>query len=197
MSTREDPGPDHPASDHLTRDERLAALYAEHAARLYAYARRHGDPATAEDLVADAFVVALRRLDAVPHEPGEARAWLVATVRKLAANRRRREASRDQHWRDAVREGWHARADASAEEVVAERDACVAALAAVSDVDREALLLVAWEGLSPDQAATVLGLTPNAFSVRLHRARRRLELRLAASTATSASTVPSTPGSIR
>ncbi|RLV49054.1 hypothetical protein D9V37_10785 [Nocardioides mangrovicus] len=40
--------------------------------------------ATAEDLVADAFVVALRRLDAVPLREGDARAWLIAAVRRLA-----------------------------------------------------------------------------------------------------------------
>ena len=45
----------------------------------------------------------------------------------------------------------------------------------LSEVDREVVLLVAWEGLTPVQAATVLGLTSNAFSVRLHRARRRLD----------------------
>ena len=178
MNPRLDPVPD-PLDDQA----RLAELYAEHASRLFAYARRHGDPASAEDLVADAFVVALRRLEKVPHDTGEARAWLIATVRRLAANRRRRQSSQDQHWRAAVREGWHARADSSAEEVVAERDACVSALAALSETDREALLLVAWEGLTPDQAAVVLGVTTNAFSVRLHRARRRLELRLAATTA--------------
>jgi len=161
-------------------EQRLARLYADHAGRLFAYARRHGDASTAEDLVADAFEVALRRLDRVPDDPGEARAWLVATVRRLAANGRRRDASRDQHWRAAVRDGWHARGGASAEEVVAERDACVTALAALTEVDRETLLLVAWEGLTPAQAADVLGLSPNAFTVRLHRARRRLELRLAA-----------------
>lgn len=157
------------------RRQRLSELYAEHAARLYSYARRHGDPSTAEDLVADAFLVALRRLDDVPAGSSEARAWLIGTVRKLAANRRRRETSQEAHWRAAVHDGWHARADASAEEVVAERDACLRALADLSETDRETLLLVAWEGLTPEQAARVLGLTANAFSVRLHRARRRLD----------------------
>jgi RNA polymerase sigma factor (sigma-70 family) len=160
---------------HLARDQRLGDLYAAQAARLYAYARRHGDPASAEDLVADAFVVALRRIDDVPEDPGEARAWLIGTVRKLAANRRRRESSREDYWRAAVREAWHARADGSAGDVVAERDACIRALAALSESDRETVLLVAWEGLTPEQAAAVLGLSRNAFSVRLHRARRRLE----------------------
>jgi RNA polymerase sigma-70 factor (ECF subfamily) len=36
------------------------------------------------------------------------------------------------------------------------------------------LLLTAWEGLTTDQAATVLGCSPQAFRVRAHRARRRL-----------------------
>ena len=157
------------------RNERLTELYAAHAARLYSYARRHGDRSAAEDLVADTFVVAMRRLDDVPTDPGEARAWLIGTARKLAANRRRRETSRDGYWRDAVREGWHAHVDASAEEVVAERDECLRSLAALSAADREVVLLIAWEGLSQDQAARVLGLSRNALSVRLHRARRRLD----------------------
>jgi RNA polymerase sigma factor (sigma-70 family) len=158
--------------------QHLTELYAAHAARLYAYARRHGGVPAAEDLVADAFVIALRRLDDVPADPDEARAWLIGTVRKLAANRRRRETTQADWWHAAVRDGWHARADASAEEVVAERDTCVRSLAALSEDDREALLLVAWDGLSQEQAAAVLGLTRNAFSVRLHRARRRLETAL-------------------
>ena len=57
-----------------------------------------------------------------------------------------------------------------------------AALLELSDMDREALLLVAWEDLTPAQAARALGINPVAFRVRLHRARRRcttaLETRL-------------------
>ena len=46
--------------------------------------------------------------------------------------------------------------------------------------DREALLLVAWEGFSVAEAAVVLGCSRGAFAVRLHRARRKLGQRLAA-----------------
>ena len=165
------------------RKQRQAELYAEHAARLYAYARRHGDPATAEDLVADAFVIAMRRISEVPDDPGEARAWLIGTVRKLAANRRRRETSQADWWHAVIRDGWHTGANTSAEDVVAERDECLRSLAALSEDDREAILLVAWEGLSPAQAAAVLGLSRNAFYVRLHRARNRLQLSLRADSA--------------
>ncbi len=54
-----------------------------------------------------------------------------------------------------------------------------AALAVLSERDREALRLVAWEGLDPERAARAAGCSRGAFAVRLHRARRRLEAALA------------------
>lgn len=159
-------------------DERLTALYAAHAARLFAYARRFGPPETAEDLVADAFIVAMRRDDDLPTDTGEAYGWLVGTVRKLAANQRRREASYDKYWREAVRTYWTAAATESPETVVAERDACLAALGKLSETDRDLLLLVAWDGLTPEQAGAALGISRRTLAVRLHRARQRLTLHL-------------------
>ena len=155
-------------SDH----DRLVELFEACAPRLHAYARRHAAPQDAEDLVASAFEVALRRLDEVPAERHLAFAWLIGTVRRLAANQRRRLATRERHWRDAVREGWHT--TASPEDAVAEREESVAALAALSPADRELVLLVAWDGLTPEQAAEVLGVSRGTLAVRLHRARRRL-----------------------
>jgi RNA polymerase sigma-70 factor (ECF subfamily) len=52
------------------------------------------------------------------------------------------------------------------------------AMRALSRRDCEALLLVAWEDLTPAQAARSLGITQAAFRVRLHRARHRLQDRL-------------------
>jgi RNA polymerase sigma-70 factor (ECF subfamily) len=46
-----------------------------------------------------------------------------------------------------------------------------AALIALSDDEREILLLVAWEELTPSQAAAVLGISPETARTRLHRAR--------------------------
>jgi RNA polymerase sigma-70 factor (ECF subfamily) len=60
-------------------------------------------------------------------------------------------------------------------EVLAERDEVLAAFAALRERDREVLRLVAWDGLTPAEAASVLDVTRLAFSVRLHRARRRLQ----------------------
>ena len=49
------------------------------------------------------------------------------------------------------------------------------------EADREVLSLIAWEELSVADAARALGCSAAAFSVRLHRARRRLERLLARS----------------
>jgi RNA polymerase sigma-70 factor (ECF subfamily) len=48
------------------------------------------------------------------------------------------------------------------------------AMGALGDDDRELLMLVSWEELSPTEAARVLGLSALATRSRLHRARRRL-----------------------
>ena len=48
------------------------------------------------------------------------------------------------------------------------------ALDRLRPLDREALLLTAWEGLSTDRAARAAGCSRATFHVRLHRARKRL-----------------------
>ncbi len=52
------------------------------------------------------------------------------------------------------------------------------ALARLATRDREVLLLVAGEDLSPAEAAAALGLSPEALRKRLQRARERLALEL-------------------
>ena len=56
--------------------------------------RRHGDEG-AEDVVAEAFLVAWRRLEDLPEDPGDARAWLFGIARGTLANSRRSDRRRD------------------------------------------------------------------------------------------------------
>ncbi|MET7607625.1 RNA polymerase sigma factor [Streptomyces avermitilis] len=70
----------------------------------------------------------------------------------------------------------------SAEEQTAARSGALAALSCLSDAEREAVLLIAWEGLSPAQAARAAGCSTPAMTLRLHRARRRLERELGEAT---------------
>jgi RNA polymerase sigma factor (sigma-70 family) len=147
---------------------RFDALYREHAAAVTRYVRRRCAPQSVDDAVADVFVVAWRRLDEVPRDPLP---WLLAVARRVLANRRRGDARADA-LRHRIGSEQHARAAAGTEDE-GEAGTVWAALGSLSDRDREALLLVAWEGLSTARAARVVGIGANAFAARLYRARRR------------------------
>jgi RNA polymerase sigma-70 factor (ECF subfamily) len=48
----------------------------------------------------------------------------------------------------------------------------------LSDRHREALALSVWDGLTSQQAATILGISPVAYRLRLSRARAALDVHL-------------------
>lgn len=154
---------------------RFESLYRAHAAAVTTYVRRRSAADGADDLVAEVFLVAWRRLDTVPEDPLP---WLLGVARRVLANRRR-AASRDAALLERIT--FQPESAASAELGRSESArAIVRALSVLREPDREVLLLVAWEGLSPGQAARVLGLRPNTFAARLSRARRRFARTLAA-----------------
>ena len=158
-----------------TRDERFEVLFRENYLPVRRYALRRTSREATNDVVADTFLVAWRRLDDVP---SDALPWLIAVARRVLANQRRsavRGAALEQ--RVATAEG-HERASDPAESV-AEAELLRLALARLSDREREALMLVAWDGLSGARAARAAGCTRSAFAVRLHRARARLASELA------------------
>lgn len=132
-----------------------------------------------DDVVADTFLVAWRRLGDVPADDGEARAWLFGTARKLMANRRRKDA-RVVAWAGVGTGGPPGEpTTADPTSAVDARVDLGRAFATLAGTDQECLALVAWDGLSATQAAAVLDISPNAFTVRLHRARQRLRAALA------------------
>jgi RNA polymerase sigma factor (sigma-70 family) len=151
--------------------QRFTAMFDELSARVYAYARRQCDPVTAQDIVSDTFLVAWRRWTDVPEDPLP---WLLVVARNTIANRRRHEA-RQNRLADAVARLERLAGPAvGADNGVLERAALLAGLRKLSEVEREALLLVAWDGLRNADAARVAGCSVRAFEVRLSRARARL-----------------------
>jgi RNA polymerase sigma-70 factor (ECF subfamily) len=64
-------------------------------------------------------------------------------------------------------------------ELIADISVASTALRRLRPWDREALCLIAWDGLDDKQASEVVGCSLSAFKVRLHRARKRLEKELA------------------
>jgi RNA polymerase sigma-70 factor (ECF subfamily) len=71
------------------RRRRFDALFASYSADIVAYCGWRADSASdAQDAAAEVFLVAWRRLDALP-EGDAARVWLYATARRVLANQRR------------------------------------------------------------------------------------------------------------
>jgi RNA polymerase sigma-70 factor, ECF subfamily len=151
----------------LPAAERFDRLWREYAPAVMRYARRRVPPDEVDEVVAETFVVAWRRLDAAPDH---ALPWLLGVARNVSANmrrsRRRREAL---HGRLASQSSDIATTDSSD----SLSPPVASALARLRPDDRELLTLLAWDGLDRDGAAQALGCTRAALAVRLHRARRR------------------------
>ena len=135
----------------LGRRARLEALFDAHGKAVYAFARRRTGSADADEVVSETFLVAWRRLDDVPTE---ALPWLLGVARRCLANLDRGEARQG-----AVRLRLASSAlalvtdaaDPSTQSAEMRRS-----LARLSPGERDAITLVAWEGLTPDEAAVAL-----------------------------------------
>lgn len=144
--------------------------------RVLAYALARADVETAKEATAEVFAVAWRRRTDLPPDPLP---WLLGTARKVLSTSRRSSARRSSLTDRVV----HHRPSSSTgdpADAVAEREVALAALGRLRPDDRELLCLLAWDGLTPAEAADSLGITSATFSVRVHRARRRYEDALAA-----------------
>src|SRR6185436_12869596 len=149
------------------------SVFRTHVGAVHAYALRRSDATTADEVVADTFLVCWRRFDRVPDD---ALPWLYGVARRCLANRLR--AGRREQARTTRAVAPAADPTADAYEQRARAREVLAALAELPAKEREALELCAWEGLAPADAARVVGCTAAALRVRLHRARRRLAARL-------------------
>lgn len=159
-----DPRPE--ASEHLT------VLWNEHAGRVLAYASRQVDVHEAQEIVAETFLVAWRRIEEVPDPPLP---WLLVVARNTISNHVRTTVRRRRTDNEFEKLERHVMARDGVDATAEERDAVLRGLRGVSDDDREVLLLTGWDGLTPTEAARVLGCSPTTYRARLSRARRRFE----------------------
>ncbi|GIG37100.1 RNA polymerase sigma factor [Cellulomonas pakistanensis] len=161
--TREPPaGPSAPGRDAAW----FEALFAAHATAVHRYLLRRGAGDDAEDLAADVLTVAWRRRAEVPDE--RELPWLYRTAGFVLANHRRKG-------RPVPVEEVPDEPDPDDPAVRAVRDERVReALGRLSARDRQVLLLTAWEGLTGDDLALVLGVSRGGADAALSRARARL-----------------------
>lgn len=157
--------------------ERFQSLYTRHQGQVYAYAVSRAGRQLADEVVSEVFLIAWRRRADVP---ALALPWLLGVARNVITSQFR-DSARQRSLAAELR-AWVTEQELSAGDVadeVSERIAVLAALAGLPDPDRELLTLVAWHGLTPREAARVVGCSTAAYFVRLHRARRRLERAMA------------------
>ncbi|MDO9496641.1 MAG: RNA polymerase sigma factor [Nocardioides sp.] len=156
------------------RRARFEALAPELIEPLRRFLVRRTDPTTADDVLADTLLVCWRRLDDVPVDA--ALPWAYGVARNCLANAQRGSRRQD---RLAAKV---ATVDPPAESVPGPDDdrgrlddRLDAALDRLTDTEAELVRLRAWEQLTPAEIAAVLDVTPNAVSIRLHRAREKLK----------------------
>jgi RNA polymerase sigma factor (sigma-70 family) len=172
-------------------EERFNALYSAHNRAVLRFASRRTDPDTARDVVAETFLIAWRRLAAVPAEPGQAEPWLYGVARRVLANTER---SRRRTERVVARLRQQGREAEVPDPVsaITERERLRRALDRLTESDQEALRLVGWEELDLGGAALAMGCSRSTMAVRLHRARRRLERALQATESDERPPAPAT-----
>lgn len=133
--------------------------------------RRLEEPADVDDLVADTFVAAWRRLDSAPERSVEL-FWLYGIARRVLANQTR---GRTRSLRLEVRLAAERQID-NDEPRFDESDlaALMRALARLSPDEREVVELAYWERLSYREIGLVVDCSEKNAGVRLSRARNKL-----------------------
>lgn len=151
---------------HRERFERIAEETFE---PLQRYLRRRAPLHDAEDVLAEVLLTVWRRIEDAP--AGNPLPWCYGIARRTLANHRRGDRRR---LRLVTRVG--------AEPVTHQPDSAdlqpdpdlTGALRSLTPGDQEIIRLWAWEQLEPREIAVALGLTPNAATLRLSRARKKL-----------------------
>jgi RNA polymerase sigma-70 factor, ECF subfamily len=157
--------------DSEAASARFEQLFRDHYSRVLSYAKRRMPSSAADDVVAETFLIAWRRLESIPRDELP---WLLGVARRVRANQRRLDETRER-----VANRFAAEPVPNQVRDVALDPELELALSQLGERDQELLRLIAWEGLTPAEAARVLGWSAVGTRVRLHRARGRLQSLLA------------------
>ena len=153
---------------------RFGCLYETHRLHVLAYCVRRTNRADAADACSETFLVAWRRLDDLPAEP-DTLPYLYGIANKVLGNQVRslqRRSRLDARLREL---GVADPPDAGVVVLQSARDRqVVAAIRRLKPVDREILMLSAWEELPRSVIAEMMGMTKAAVDQRIHRSYERL-----------------------
>jgi RNA polymerase sigma-70 factor (ECF subfamily) len=187
-SCADDPGGDPRGDDAalLARSARepgaFEPLVGRHSTALHGYLARRA-PSAADDLLSEVWLRAFAGRAGFDPAKGTVRAWLFGVARHVLAAHWRGTEATGPDVPEPIADPWYAvdaRLDAAAVAPLIRR-----AMVELPHVERELLLLVIWEQLTPAEAAEVVGVPQGTARSRLHRARARLREAIDRSSLTS------------
>ncbi len=143
-----------------------------HEIAIHGYLSRRAGHQAADDLLGEVWLRAFGARRGYDASYDDARPWLYGIARNVLRAHWRTSQSIDLVPAEATHDPW--------DEITDRLDSAVRARALVSAVrklppaERDVLLLVTWEQLTPAEAAAALGIPPGTARSRLHRARATL-----------------------
>lgn len=155
-------------NDVTSTEEAFERAYTQHLGAVSGYLYRRVERRFVEDLAADVFAVAWRRRESVTE--GQELPWLYRIAGNVVANHRRKQATGIALF-VALRPADSA---PSAEDIVLADATLAEAWGKLRVRDREVLALALVEDLPVAEVALALGISANAASIRLHRAKKTL-----------------------
>ena len=132
------------------------------------YALRRASPDEAEDAVSETMLLLWQQPERIPK--GFEVGWSIGVCRKVLANMRRKRLRRESLLGRFVTQ----LLPVAPAPVISREPEITDALSALSERDREALLLAVWDELPAREVGRVLGISANAAAIRIHRAKRRM-----------------------
>jgi len=169
------------------RPDAFVEVARRHEVAVHSFLARRAGPQVAADLLGEVWVRAFAGRGGYDPAYPDARPWLFGIARNVLRSHWRagRAAEHPAATGDPAGTGYPVAEDPW-DDVIDRLDGPVrsralrSAIRALPSAERDVLLLVAWEQLTPAQAATALGVPPGTARSRLHRARAALRLALAA-----------------
>ncbi|OYN97109.1 RNA polymerase sigma factor [Enemella evansiae] len=156
---------------HRISVDEFVAVFDRHAATIHRYASRRVGGVLADDICSETFLTAFESRNRFDSSRGDVLAWLYGIAAKRLLKHHRGETRRWRAYAETGRQGVvEPREDPRLDAVLAHAE-LAEVLAALAPMDREVLLLFAWEDLSYAQIAEALDIPVGTVRSRLNRAR--------------------------
>jgi RNA polymerase sigma factor (sigma-70 family) len=159
----------------------FAAVAQRHGVAIHGYLARRAGRQVADDLLGEIWLRAFAARGGYDPSYGDARPWLYGIARNVLRAHWRSAQNADLAGPEQTVDPWDDIVDRL--DSAARGKALISAVRSLPPAEREVLLLVAWEQLTPSEAAAVLGVPAGTARSRLYRARTTLRNVLAATDA--------------